>query len=202
MTRRLLVATSNAGKAREFRDLLPADVEVLTLKDLGLPSPVEDGDTFEANARIKALAAARVSGLLTLADDSGIVVDALDGAPGIHSAYYAGQGAGDAANRARLLADLAAFPGADRAARFVAVLVLAGPDGVIAEARGEVAGSVAISERGDGGFGYDPLFTLPDGRTIAEIPAAEKNEVSHRAIAARQMLPALLSALAASDPRP
>jgi len=201
MTRRLLVATGNAGKAREFRDLLPPDVEVLTLKDLGLPSPVEDGDTFEANARIKALAAARAAGVLTLADDSGIVVDALDGAPGIHSAYYAGVGAGDAANRARLLADLAAIPGADRSARFVAVLVLARPDGVVAEARGEVAGSVATSERGEGGFGYDPIFALPDGRTIAELPAAEKNAVSHRAIAARQMLPALLAALAADgDP--
>lgn len=200
MNRRLLVATSNRGKAREFRDLLPADVEVLTLADLGLPSPVEDGDTFEANARIKALAAARASGLPTLADDSGIVVAALDGAPGIHSAYYAGHGAGDAANRARLLSDLAAIPGADRAATFVAVIVLATPDGIVAGARGEVHGRVADHERGDGGFGYDPIFALPDGRTIAELAPADKNAVSHRSIAAGKILPALLAMLAAEPP--
>ena len=201
MTRRLLVATSNRGKASEFRELLPADVEVVTLADLGLPSPVEDGETFEANARIKALAAARASGLPTLADDSGIVVAALEGAPGIHSAYFAGHGAGDAANRAKLLAELSAMSAADRRATFVAVIVLADPTGILAEARGEVHGRVADDERGAGGFGYDPIFELLDGRTIAELTPAEKNAVSHRAIAAHRILPALLAMLAGESPR-
>jgi len=191
-SRRVLVATSNKGKAKEFRDLLPSDFEIVTLTDLGLPSPPEDGVTFAENARLKAIAAAASSGLITIADDSGLVVDAIGGQPGLYSARFAGPGGNDAANRRKLLGLLEDTPDSERTARFVAVVVVASPDGVIAEANGIVEGHVGREERGEHGFGYDPIFILPDARTMAELDPIEKNETSHRALATKQLLPVLV----------
>jgi XTP/dITP diphosphohydrolase len=187
----LLVATSNRGKAKEFRDLLPAELEVLTLTDLGLPSPVENGTTFAENARLKAIAAASASGMITMADDSGLVVDALDGAPGLYSARFAGPDGNDAANRQKLLGLLEGKPERERTARFIAVVVVASANSVIAEATGIVEGHVGHDERGQHGFGYDPIFLLPDSRTMAELDPVEKNRTSHRALATIQLLPVL-----------
>jgi len=191
-SRRVLVATSNKGKAKEFRDLLPSDFEIVTLTDLGLPSPTEDGVTFAENARLKAVAAASSSGMITIADDSGLVVDAISGQPGLYSARFAGPDGDDAANRRKLLGLLEDTPDSERTARFVAVVVVASPDGVIAEATGIVEGHVGREERGEHGFGYDPIFILPDARTMAELDPIEKNETSHRALATKQLLPVLV----------
>jgi XTP/dITP diphosphohydrolase len=188
----VLIATSNKGKAKEFRDLLPPDFKIVTLTDLGLPSPEENGETFAENARLKAIAAASGSGLLTIADDSGLVVDAIGGQPGLYSARFAGPDGDDAANRLKLLRLLEDTPDGERTARFVAVVVIASPDGVIAEATGIVEGHVGRQERGVHGFGYDPIFILPDARTMAQLDPIEKNETSHRALATKQLLPILM----------
>jgi XTP/dITP diphosphohydrolase len=188
----LLLATSNKGKAREFRELLPHGFEIVTLTDLGLPSPEEDGETFAENARLKAIAAAASSGLITIADDSGLVVDAIGGRPGLYSARFAGPDGDDAANRRKLLKLLEDTPDRERTARFVAVVVVASSNGVIAEATGIVEGRVGREDRGEHGFGYDPIFILPDARTMAELDPIEKNETSHRALATKQLLPVLM----------
>jgi XTP/dITP diphosphohydrolase len=190
--KRVLVATSNRGKAKEFRELLPPDFEIVTLLDLGLPSPEEDGATFADNARLKAVAAAASSGMITIADDSGLVVDALGGQPGLYSARFAGPDGEDAANRRKLLDLLVDTPDSERTARFIAVVVVASSNGIIAEATGIVEGSVGRAERGGHGFGYDPIFVLPDARTMAELDPIEKNERSHRALASKQLIPVLI----------
>ena len=199
--RRLVLATGNAGKAREIGALLaPAGVEILPQSAFGLDSAAETGATFVENAILKARHAAAGSGLPAIADDSGLVVDALGGAPGIHSARYAGVSgdAGDAANVQKLLAALAATPGAPRSARFVCVAVLLrhpdDPLPLICEGRWE--GSIAPSPRGQGGFGYDPVF-LPEGgtRTAAELLPEEKNRRSHRGAAFAALLARLPTVL-------
>lgn len=185
----LLVATSNPGKLREFQSLLPAWVRVVGLRDVPVAMPAETGLTFAENARIKALAAADQTGMLACADDSGICVDALDGAPGIYSARYAGAGATDAANRAKLLGALEGVPEAARTARFVCVVALARGSELIAQTEGTCDGSVGFEERGEHGFGYDSVFVLPDRRTIAMLSATEKDAVSHRGQAVRMLMP-------------
>jgi XTP/dITP diphosphohydrolase len=197
--RRLLVATHNPGKLREFEYLLePRGIEVMGAAALGLPEPEETGTTFAQNARLKARAAADATGLPALADDSGLVVRGLDGAPGVHSARWAGPGRDfDLAIR-KVLDGLAArfggFAGADKQAAFVAVLCLADPAGGDRLFEGRVEGTLVETPRGASGFGYDPIF-VPDGRTrtFAEMTAAEKHEISHR----RRALDAFLAALAA-----
>lgn len=191
--RRLVVASSNAGKLRELRALAAAlAVEIVSQTELGIAAVAETESTFRGNALLKARHAARATGLPALADDSGLEVDALGGAPGVYSARYAGAAARDADNNAKLLAELAAIP-PPRRARYRAVLVLVAhaddPAPLVAEGRWE--GQIALAPRGSAGFGYDPLF-LPDGdaRTAAEYPAAEKNRRSHRG----QALAALLAA--------
>lgn len=186
----VVLATGNAHKVLELRAILAPLVPDLRILPYDGPSPVEDGDTFEANALIKARAAALGTGLPAIADDSGIAIDALDGAPGIRSARYAGTGL-DADNRALLLERLQGV--ADRRARFVcaACLVVPGDDGdpaVQAVRSAQWPGSVLTAERGQRGFGYDPLF-VPDGddRTAAELAPDEKNAVSHRALAFRAL---------------
>jgi len=185
---RLLIATGNPGKLREFRELFDAHVdsdwELVAPSEVGLGdfTVVEDGDTYAENAGRKARSYSNACGLPALADDSGLEVDALDGAPGLYSARYAGEAADDAANRAKLLATLADAPDGQRAARFRCVIALAFPYTTnVRLGEGVVEGSIAMDERGELGFGYDPIFALPDGRRMAELGVAEKNEISHRA---------------------
>ena len=192
----LLFATSNPHKIEEVGSILaPLGMDVIGLDALARPpiEPVEDGQTFQANARIKAIHYARAAGRLCLADDSGLEVDALDGAPGVISARYAGIGATraeqTAANNARLLRELKGVPPERRAARFVCAMCLADGQGrILAESRGTFDGVIAAEPRGSSGFGYDPLLYLPElGRTVAELAAGEKNSRSHRGEAARKM---------------
>ncbi len=188
MPQPLLIATGNAGKLREFRRLF----EQLELRDWELVAPaevgldgfevVEDGQTYIANAARKARSYANAARLPALADDSGLEVDALDGAPGVYSARYAGPDADDAANRAKLLDALADTPADARAARFRCVVAVAYPFTTNTRlGEGAVEGRIAMDERGDLGFGYDPLFELPGGRRMAELSADQKNRISHRA---------------------
>jgi XTP/dITP diphosphohydrolase len=165
------------------------------LDEVDITLPEETGATFREIADQKALHAARQSGLLALADDSGLEVDALGGMPGVKSARFAGEPQDAARNRRRLLAELTGIPSERRAARFVCAASLASPAGIIAVAQGELRGTITDSERGRGGFGYDSLFLLPTGRTVAELLDEEKNAMSHRAVAMRNILPAILQAL-------
>lgn len=202
--RRLLVATRSAHKLRELRELLALDgTELVSLDALGIEGdPVEDGSTFRTNAAIKARFGLRASGLPTLADDSGLEVDAFDGGPGVRTRRFAGEEATDDANNAKLLAMLGGLPPERRGARYVCVLALAlprdaGPRGgvpVIAT-RGTCRGRIATGPRGTGGFGYDPIFEPasepPGGRTLGLWTPAEKHAISHRARATRRMTPHL-----------
>ncbi len=189
----VVIASNNAHKAREIAEALDfPGWEFRTLRDLGLESdPAEDADSFEGNARIKARAARTASdGLAVLADDSGLAVDALDGAPGVYSARYAGEDAADADNNAKLLAALADVPDDARTGRFVCTLVFIDEDGSETVAHGTVEGRIGREERGEHGFGYDPLFlpdVFDDGRTLAEALPEEKNAVSHRGNALREL---------------
>jgi XTP/dITP diphosphohydrolase len=190
--RRVVLATGNAGKVREIAALLaPLAIEVLPQTALGVTSIEETGDTFEANALLKARHAARESGLPALADDSGIEVDALGGRPGVWSARYAGLDASDASNNELLLAELDGVPAALRTARYRCVLawVEQADDPAPLIACGAWEGSIGTAPAGEGGFGYDPLF-IPAGLqcTAAQMPAAGKNAVSHRGVALAQLV--------------
>ncbi len=180
----LVVATRNKGKILEINALLAGLVDRISGAGdyVDFPETIEDGATFEENALKKAREAVLFTGLPALADDSGLVVDALDGRPGVFSARYAGEGAGDTANNARLLEECRDIPSDRRQAAFVCVLAFVTPEGVEKLFTGRVAGRILTAARGEGGFGYDPLF-LVDGfeRSMAELTLAEKNGVSHRA---------------------
>jgi XTP/dITP diphosphohydrolase len=202
---RLLIATQNKKKLAELRALLtPLGVELVTPADLGgLPEVVEDQATFAGNAAKKAASAARARSLWTLADDSGLEVTALGGAPGVLSARYAGEPCDDGRNNAKLLAALAGVPDARRGARFVCALALARPDGTLAlQVEGTARGQILHAPRGDGDFGYDPLFLFTEpgfaqtGRSFAELDGAEKSAVSHRGRALRELAAALVEVLA------
>jgi XTP/dITP diphosphohydrolase len=185
---RLVIATHNPGKRVEIAALLaPFHVNVVGAAELGLPEPEETGATFEANAALKALAAANASALPALADDSGLVVPALGGAPGIYSARWAGPDRNFARAMALVEERLAGKP--DRRGMFVAVLALAWPDGHIESFRGEARGTLVFPPRGTRGFGYDPIF-LPDGRsfTFGEMAPEEKHAISHRADAFQKLV--------------
>ena len=194
-----MIATRSEHKLRELRELLHLDrAELASLDQLGIPGePVEDGLTFETNAAIKARFAVRATGLPSLADDSGIEVEALGGAPGVRTRRYAGPNATDADNNAKLLRELAEVPTSGRGARYVCVLALglpdaAAPGGVrLVFRRGTTRGRVADGLRGEGGFGYDPLFEpareRAGGRTFGQYRPAEKDAISHRGRAARRM---------------
>jgi XTP/dITP diphosphohydrolase len=179
----LVVATRNRGKLQEIRSLLDGVVDtVQCAADFAdFPETIEDGDTFRDNALKKAREAMRFTGLPALADDSGLAVDALDSRPGVYSARFAGEGAGDAANNRRLLEELSGIPADRRQAAFVCVLAFVSPNGSEQVFSGRVGGVIISAERGEGGFGYDPLF-LVDGfdRTMAELSLEEKNAISHR----------------------
>jgi XTP/dITP diphosphohydrolase len=191
--RRLVFATRNHGKLRELRALVAAlPIEILSLDEAGVVGEVEeDGLTFADNARKKAEAALAATGLPSLADDSGLVVDALDGAPGVYSARYGGEPRSDARNNAHLLAALAGTP-APRRARFRCVLCLAQSGAPPVYAEGSCEGEILEAPRGEDGFGYDPIFLVEGlGKTMAELSLAEKNERSHRARAMARMAEAL-----------
>jgi XTP/dITP diphosphohydrolase len=194
----LLLATNNLGKLAEVRALLPDDVEIRSLRDVGLDPPEETGSTFAENASLKAVAAAQATGLLTLADDSGLNVVALGGRPGVRSARFAGDHASDEQNIDLLLERLKSVPVGLRDASFVCVLALANGNGVLTTASGRCSGSIGFERRGSNGFGYDPVFLLKDGRTMAEVSSVEKNKISHRGVALREITPGLLIAIAAN----
>jgi XTP/dITP diphosphohydrolase len=186
---RLLIATNNAGKVAEFRYLLSdCGWDLATPRDIDLElEPAEDGATFDENARKKALQWAEASGLVSLADDSGLEVDALGGRPGIHSARYAGADKTDEERVLKLLEELRDVPDERRTARFRAVIAVADASGRVETADGTVEGIIAREPRGANGFGYDPIFLLTErGVTTAELPSAEKHAISHRGIAARK----------------
>jgi XTP/dITP diphosphohydrolase len=190
---KLLVATTNRGKLREIAEFLtPVGIELLSLHDFkNPPAVVEDGATYEANALKKARTLSAFAGLPALADDSGLEVEALGGAPGVQSARYSGENANDRRNNEKLLHALAAVPEERRGARFVCVLALCAPQSVTTPERlfrGECAGRIAYEPRGANGFGYDPLFFYPPlGRTFGELDPETKRGVSHRGLALQQL---------------
>jgi len=195
----IVLASNNAGKVREINELLEASrIQVMPQGALGVPEVEETGTTFVENAILKARNAARHSGLAAIADDSGIEVDALNGAPGIYSAHFAGAGASDAANLEKLLATLRGIPREKRTARFQCLLVYMrhGEDPTPLIRQGTWEGRILFAPRGENGFGYDPVFHVPgEDRSAAELPAPTKNRLSHRGRALR----ALVRCLAGAD---
>lgn len=199
----LVIATSNMGKYRELRDMLRGtlgEVEYLSLQNFpDYKAPPEDGDTFEANATLKAVDAAHQLNHLVLADDSGLVVPALNGEPGIRSARYAGVDANDADNRKKLLLRMQGLRDVQRQGYYACGLAVADPSGLLLYEEGRVEGEMLTEMRGSGGFGYDPLFLKHDySLTFAELDGATKNRVSHRRKAIDRILPRLENLLACS----
>lgn len=196
---KLLVATHNKGKLAEYEELLgDADVTLLTLDMAGVSEEIDEtGDTFMENAILKAIGYARLTGLSTLADDSGLEVDALGGRPGVHTARYGGDGLTSAERYGRLLIELDGVPGEQRTARFRCAIVLASGKGdVLGTAEGTLEGAIASDARGEGGFGYDPVFWLAERqKTLAQLSSAEKHDISHRGQALRAIAPLLRAAL-------
>ncbi len=196
---KLVVASMNPDKLDELRELLGLPgVELVSLRDVaGARAPEEHGRTLVENARIKARAAVELTGLPAVADDTGLEVDTLGGRPGVHAARFAGPGATYASNRARLLEELAGVPPERRGARFRTVCVARWPNGREAVGEGVLEGRITERPRGEGGFGYDSVFELPEqGRTLAELPPGDKNRLSHRARAVRQLKASLEELLA------
>ena len=198
--KKILVATTNPGKIAELRAMLDIDVELVGLADFeGIAEIEEDGATFAENARKKATGYAKATGLWTIADDSGLVIDALGGAPGVKSARFSGQKDKDRKrldhkNMAKVLRLLQAVPNEKRTARFVCCLCLASPEKVLAETEGTLQGLIADEQTGENGFGYDPVFFLPSlNKTVAQLSRQEKNTISHRGIAIRKLKPMLTS---------
>ena len=199
----ILVATSNPDKLSEVRAVLgELGVEFVTLAHFGeLPAAVEDGDTFAANAEAKARHYSRLTGCWTLADDSGLEVDALNGAPGVRSARYAGRSRDYAANNAKLVEELTGVPPEGRTARFRCAMALADGGRILASAAGTIEGRIIDTQRGSNGFGFDPLFLVPElGMTTAEMPPEQKNRISHRGQALRAIAPALAGLVAGAVP--
>ena len=186
---KLLIATNNQGKVRELKELLQGiNFEVVTPAELNIRLEVDEtGTTYEENALLKAVAFCKVSGLLTLADDSGIEVDALNGEPGIRSSRYAGENAKDSDRVNFLLNKLKDVPEEKRTAHFRCVITIASPDGRVEYCQGRCDGAIITAIRGNEGFGYDPIFYFPElGKTMAELPMNIKNSISHRALAAKE----------------
>jgi XTP/dITP diphosphohydrolase len=197
----ILIATTNQGKLREAREILAGlPVRLATLEDYpGLPEAIEDAATFEGNAERKALHYARLTGCWTLAEDSGLSVDALNGGPGVYSARYAGPEADPVANNAQLVVELAGIPPEKRGARFCCAVVLADTSGVLGRAFGVVDGVIVDEPRGRHGFGYDPHFYVPEyGMTTAEMSPEQKNRISHRGKAFRAIRPQIERLVAGS----
>jgi len=198
MKKTILVATTNPGKIAELRAMLGGDIEWLGLADFeGIGAIEEDGATFAENARKKAIGYAKATGLWTIADDSGLVVDALGGDPGVKSARFSGEKEADRKlldrkNMAKVLGLLEGVPGEKRTARFVCHLCLASPGKILIETEGELEGLIAESQIGENGFGYDPIFFVPNlNKTVAQLSGEEKNAISHRGNAVRELKPLL-----------
>lgn len=187
---KLVLATRNRGKVLEMAGYLEeAGLEVVSLDEVGAPSVDEVGETLAENAELKAVAAAEATGLWALGEDTGLEVDALGGAPGVRSARFAGEQATDEENNAKLLAELSGVAESKRTARFRTVMALAAPDGRTWTTEGSLEGLILGAPRGEGGFGYDPLFFSPEaGRTLAELSTNEKDAISHRGQALRAMI--------------
>ena len=200
MTKTLLVATHNQGKVKEYAEMLSdLDINWQSLDDIGLTQEVEEsGETFLENALLKAAGYARDAGCLTLADDSGLVVDVLDGAPGVNTARYGGPELSSRERYEYLLRNLQGVPSAERTARFVCIIALADAHGkILATAEGRAEGRIADAPSGDGGFGYDPVFCVPQMKcTMAELPPLTKHTLSHRGNALRAIEPQLRAILA------
>lgn len=198
MKQKILVATTNPGKISELRAMLDLDIELTSLSDFPNINEVkEDGETFAENARKKAVGYAKKIGLWTIADDSGLVVDALGGEPGVKSARFSGEKEADRKlldhkNMAKVLRLLEGVPTEKRTARFVCHLCLASPEGILAETEGRLEGIIAEEEAGENGFGYDPIFFVPHlNKTVAQLTREEKNAISHRGNAIRKLKPLL-----------
>jgi XTP/dITP diphosphohydrolase len=198
MKRKILVATTNPGKIAELKAMLDIDVEVVGLADFnGIAEIEEDGATFAENARKKATGYAKATGLWTIADDSGLVIDTLDGAPGVKSARFSGAKDKDRKlldhkNMTKVLKLLEGVPGEKRTARFVCSLCLASPERILIETEGTLEGPIAEEEIGRNGFGYDPIFFVPElNKTVAQLTREEKNAISHRGNAIRKLKPLL-----------
>jgi XTP/dITP diphosphohydrolase len=207
--RQILIATTNPGKFAEISAMLDADVQWISLADLEDVSQIkENGKSFAENARKKALGYAKQTGLWTIADDSGLVIDALGGQPGVKSARFSGEKEKnrtllDHKNMAKVLKLLRGIPKEKRAARFVCCLCLASPEKVLIETQGELAGLIAEKEIGENGFGYDPIFFVPHlNKTVAQLTPEEKNAISHRGNAIRQLKPQLDNILCHSGETP
>jgi len=184
----IIFATKNKGKIKEIKEILQG-YNVLSMEDVGVNIDVlEDGETFLENATKKAVAIMKITGKLTLSDDSGIEIDFLGGKPGVHSAYYLGENTPYIERNAIVLENMKDVPEKDRTARFKCVICAAFPDGKILSTEGKIEGVIAKEQRGGGGFGYDPIFLVPEyNLTTAEMPADLKNKISHRGEALRQM---------------
>jgi len=197
MRKKILVATRNPGKLKEFQRLLAhLDMDVIDLDLAGIQEEVEEtGSTFEENARLKAETYGKLSGILTLADDSGLEVDALDGRPGVMSARYGGPGLSDEQRVEKLLEEMEEVRGWDRQARFKSVIALSNTGATVTE-EGAIEGAIAHQAIGENGFGYDPVFWLASrAKTTAELSGEEKDAVSHRGVALRKMIPQIEQAL-------
>ena len=190
---KIVLATNNSHKVSEFRSAfsqMGVEAELLTVKETGFQGEIiEDADSFDGNALIKAKTLCEYTGLVAIADDSGLAVDALDGAPGVYSARFAGEGATDEQNNEKLLAILKSMPEASRDAKFVCSICVCRPDGGILYAHGESKGIIIDEYKGDGRFGYDPIFYYPPmNKTFAEMTKEEKNQISHRGRAIKELL--------------
>lgn len=205
MRQKIIFATGNAGKMREIREILrDMDVSILSMKEAGIDTDIEEnGSTFEENAVIKAravAAAAGQSGAIVLADDSGLEIDHLNKEPGIYSARYLGEETSYAVKNQNLIDRLAGVPDPERTARFVCVIAAVLPDGQVITTRGVIEGRIDYEEKGTGGFGYDPIFYVPEfGRTTAELNMEEKNRISHRARALEAMKTELRKVLSGKE---
>ncbi len=181
--KKLIFATGNEGKMKEIRMILgDLDYEILSMKEAGIDVDiVEDGTTFEENAVIKATEISKIANCVVLADDSGLEVDAMDKMPGVYSARYLGEDTPYSVKNQTIIDNLAGLPDEDRTARFVCVIAAAFPDGRVITKRGTIEGIIGYEERGENGFGYDPIFYVPEyGKTTAELSPEEKNKISHR----------------------
>lgn len=188
--KKLIFATGNEGKMKEIRMILgDLDYEILSMKEAGIDIDiVEDGKTFEENAIIKATEISKIAGCVVLADDSGLEVDAMDKMPGIYSARYLGEDTPYSIKNQTIIDNLAGLPDEKRTARFVCAIAAAFPDGRVVTKRGTIEGIIGYEERGENGFGYDPIFFVPEyGKTTAELSPEEKNQISHRGKALEMM---------------